>query len=80
MQHILRFRTDDDGSVLLEEPTLAYGLAGGYERGAAELGVAVGRQVRMELLDDSGRLLDWRTYIASQTGRRFPIPLASLPA
>jgi hypothetical protein len=80
MQHILRFAAGDDGSVLLEEPTLAYGLACGYERGAAELGVRVGRQVRMELLDDTGRRLDWRTYLASATGGRFPTPLAPLPA
>jgi hypothetical protein len=80
MQHTLRFRTGDDGRVLLEEPSLAYGLACGYERGAAELGVAVGRRVRMELLDDAGRLLDWRTYVASSTGGQFPNPLATLPA
>jgi hypothetical protein len=80
MQHILRFRSGDNGSVLLEEPTLAYGLACGYERGAAELGVAVGRWVRMELLDDTGRLLDWRTYVTSATGGQFPTPLAPLPA
>jgi hypothetical protein len=72
MQHTLRFAACDDGSVLLEEPTLAYGLACGYERGAAELGVAVGRRVRMELLDDAGRLLDWRTYVAAVTGGQFP--------
>ncbi|HEV8555565.1 MAG TPA: hypothetical protein VGR06_04105 [Actinophytocola sp.] len=80
MQHILRFAASDNGSVLREEPTLAYGLACGYERGAAELGVGVGRQVRMELLDDTGRLLDWRTYPATETGGRFPIPLTPLPA
>jgi hypothetical protein len=58
MQHILRFGTGDDGRVLFEEPTLAYGLVCGYERGAAELGVPAGRRVRMELLDDAGHLLD----------------------
>jgi hypothetical protein len=73
MQHTLRFLAcDDGGSVLLEERTLAYGLACGYERGAAELGVPAGRRVRMELLDDSGRLLDWRTYLVSITGGQFP--------
>lgn len=75
MQHILRFRAGDNGSVLLEESTLAYGLACGYERGAAELGVIAGERVRMELLDDAGRLLDWRTYVAAVTGERFPGPL-----
>jgi hypothetical protein len=72
MQHILRFRAGDDDSVLLEEPTIAYGLACGYERGAAELGTVAGQRVRMELLDDAGRLLDRRTYVAAVTGRRFP--------
>jgi hypothetical protein len=72
MRHTLRFRTGDDGSILLEEPTLAYGLACGHERGAAELGIAVGRRVRMELLDDADRLLDWRTYVAAATGGQFP--------
>lgn len=70
MQHTLRFRDED--TVLLEEHTLAYGLACGYERGAAELGVPAGRRVRMELLDDAGRLLDWRTYQVSVTGGHFP--------
>lgn len=79
MQHILRFVACDEGSVLLEEPTLAYGLACGYERGAAELGVLAGDWVRMELLDDTGRLLDWRAYIAAATGGRFPTPLVPLP-
>jgi hypothetical protein len=80
MQHTLRFRTGDDGCILLEEPTLAYGLACGYERGAVELGVLVGRRVRMELLDDASRLLDWRTYLAAQTGGQFPTLPAPLPA
>lgn len=75
MQHTLRFRACDDGSVLLEEHTLAYGLVSGYERCAAELGVSAGRQVRMELLDDAGRLLDWRTYLVSVTGGQFPAVL-----
>jgi hypothetical protein len=78
MQHILRFRDDD--TVLLEERTLAYGLACGYERGAAELGIPTGRWVRMELLDDAGRLLDWRTYQVSVTGGQFPALLPEHPA
>lgn len=72
MQHTLRFRACDDGNVLLEEPTLAYGLANGYERSAPELGIPAGRQVLMELLDNHGHLLDWRTYPVSATGGRFP--------
>jgi hypothetical protein len=67
MRHMLRFRDCDDGTVLLQEHTIAYGLVStGYERCSAELGVVAGRQVRMELLDDGGRLLDWRTYLASE--------------
>jgi hypothetical protein len=81
MQHTLRLRACDDGSVLLEEHTLAYGLVCGYERCAAELGVPAGRRVRMELLDDAGRLLDWRIYVVSVTGGQFrsvsPLPALS---
>jgi hypothetical protein len=64
MQHTLRFRAGDDGRVLLEEHTLAYGLAPGsdYQRSAATVGVPAGQWVRVELLDDAGRLQDWRTY------------------
>ena len=78
MRHTLRFRDDD--TVLLEEHTLAYGLACGYERGAVELGVPAGRQVRMELLDNAGHLLDWRTYQVSATGGQFPFLLPETPA
>jgi hypothetical protein len=78
MQHTLRFRDDD--TVLLEEHTLAYGLACGYERGATELGVPAGRQMRMELLDDAGQLLDWRTYQVAVTGGQFPCLLPEHPA
>jgi len=67
MRHTLRFRDCDDGSVLHQEHTIAYGLVSGYERCAAELGVIAGRQVRIELLDDGGRLLDWRTYPAAES-------------
>ena len=71
MQHTLRFQTCDDGRTLIEEPTIAYGLACGYERSARELGIPTGQRVRMELLDDTGRLLDWRIYIVSATGGQF---------
>jgi hypothetical protein len=80
MRHTLRFRACDDGSVLLQEHTLAYGLVSGYERCAAELGVLAGRRVRMELLDEGGRLLDWRTYSVSESGGHFPTVLPPLPA
>lgn len=67
MQHRLRFLSGDDGRVLREETTLVYGLASGYERGPAALGLPAGRQVRVELLDEAGRLLDWRTYVVPVT-------------
>jgi hypothetical protein len=54
---------------LFEEHTLAYGLASCYERSAAALGV---RQVRVELLDDGGRLLNWRTYLVPVTSGEMP--------
>jgi len=79
MRHTLRVLACDDGSVLLEEQTLAYGLSSGYEPGAAELGVLAGRRVRMELLDDAGHLLDWRTYVVAVTGGRFPAPRPTSP-
>ena len=69
MQHTLRFQACDDGRVLIEEHTIAYGLACGYERSARELGVPAGQRVRMELLDDTGRLLDRWIYTVSATGR-----------
>jgi len=78
MRHTLRFRDDDN--VLLEEHTLAYGLACGYERSATELGVPAGRRVRMELLDNAGHLLDWRTYRVAVTGGPFPCLLPENPA
>ena len=65
MRRTLRFRACDDGSVLLEESTLAYGLHAGFERTAADLDVLAGRQVRMELLDEGDHLLDRRTYIVA---------------
>jgi hypothetical protein len=67
MRHTQHFLADDDGRVLLEEDTFAYGLAYGYERSAAQLGVPAGRQVRVELLDDGGHLLDRRTYLVPVT-------------
>lgn len=73
MQHTLRFRDED--TVLFEEHTLAYGLVCGYERGATDLGVPAGRQVRMELLDDTGHLIDCRTYEVAVTGGHFPARL-----
>jgi hypothetical protein len=60
----LCIRAADDGSLLLEEYTLAFRLTPGCERGAAELGVSSGRRVRVELLDDGGHLLDFRIYHA----------------
>jgi hypothetical protein len=68
MRHTLHFLADDDkGVLLLKEDTLAYGLAHGYERSAAALGVPAGTQVRVELFDDSNHLLDRRTYLVPIT-------------
>ena len=72
MRHTLRFRACDDECILREELTLAYGLVSGYEPCAAELGVIAGSRVRMELLDGTGHLMDWRTYLVSATGEQFP--------
>jgi hypothetical protein len=79
MQHTLRFLSGEDGRVLLEEPTLAYGLAcgSGYERGTAALGVPAGQWVRVDLLDDAGRLLDWRTYRVPMTTEEVPTLVAT---
>ena len=74
MGRTLRFQTCDDGSVLLEEHTVAYGLHAGYERGAAELDVLAGTRVRMELLDDGDHLLDWRTYVVPVNAAANEIP------
>lgn len=73
MRHTLRFLNCDNEVVLLEEHTLAYGLVCGYEHGAVDLGVPPGSQVRMELLDDNGYLLDSRTYLAAAAGAYFPL-------
>jgi hypothetical protein len=64
VQRTVCFRTADNNSLLLEEDTLAFRLTPEYERGAAGLGVPSGREVRVELLDDGGHLLDSRTYRA----------------
>jgi hypothetical protein len=67
MRHTLRFRSGDDGHVLLDVPTTAYGVASRYELCATELGVGDGSQVRVELLDHNGIMIGWRTYTVSQT-------------
>jgi hypothetical protein len=67
MQRNLCFRASDDGSVLLEEHTLAFRLTPGCERRAEELGVSAGRRVRVELLDERGHLLDSWTYLVPPT-------------
>ena len=63
MQRTLSYRTTDDGSLLLKEHTVVFRLVPQSERDAVELGVAAGRQVRLELLDDGGHLLDSLTYV-----------------
>jgi hypothetical protein len=68
MHRTLSYRATDDGSLLLEEHTVVFRLTPQCERGAAELGVSTGRQVRLELLDDGGHLLDSLTYVVPPTG------------
>jgi hypothetical protein len=66
MKRTLSFHATDDGSLLLTEPTLAFRVTFECERDAATLSVAVGRRVRIDLLDDAGHLLDSRYYDAQQ--------------
>lgn len=62
MERTLMYRTSDDGRLLLQEPTAVFRLNPRCERRPAELGVPAGRQVRVELRDDGGHLLDSLTY------------------
>ena len=62
MQRTTSYRTADD-RLLLEEPTAAFRLTPRCERLPAELGVPAGRQVRVELRDVDGHLLDSLTFI-----------------
>ena len=78
MRHTLHFLKDGDRNVLFEEHTLAYGLASGYERSAGQLGVPAGTRMRVELLDDAGHLLDWRTYLVPVAGAETPARAASV--
>jgi hypothetical protein len=64
MKRTLSYRNSDDGSLLRNEHTVVFRLTPQNERGAAELGVCAGKQVRVELLDDGGHLLDSLTYAA----------------
>ncbi|MGB3440898.1 MAG: hypothetical protein WBA97_19290 [Actinophytocola sp.] len=65
MERFLSYRTADDGRLLREESTAAFRLSQRCERHPAELGVSAGHQVRVELRDDSGHLLDSLTYVAT---------------
>jgi hypothetical protein len=56
------YRTTDDGRLRVEEHAVVFRLTPQRERGAADLGVPAGRQVRLELLDDGGHLLDSLAY------------------
>jgi len=67
MQRTLSYRASDDNRLLLEEPTIVFRLTPGCERRPAELGVSAGRQVRVELCDDGGHLLDSLTYVVPAT-------------
>jgi hypothetical protein len=67
VQRTVNFRACDNDSLLLKEHTLAFRLTPACERSAGELGVPAGRQVRVELLDDGGHLLDSRIYLVPST-------------
>lgn len=67
MQRTLSYRTIDDGRLLLEERTVVFRLTPQSERCQAELGVPAGRQVRVELRDDGGHLLDSLSYVVPPT-------------
>jgi hypothetical protein len=67
MQRTLSYRATDNGRLLLEEHTAVFRLTPQHERGAAELDVSAGRQVRLELLDDGGHQLDSLTYVVPPT-------------
>ena len=69
MQRTLSYRTFDDGRLLREEHTIAFRLTPLCERLPAALGVPAGKQVRVELLDDGGHLLDSLTYVAADGQR-----------
>ena len=62
MQRTASYRTTDD-RLLLEESTGVFRLTPRCERCPAELGVPAGRQVRVELRDADGHLLDSLTFI-----------------
>jgi hypothetical protein len=76
MRKTVHFLTADTEHILLEEQTLAFGLAFGYERGAATLSTPEGGQVRVELRDENDHLLDWRTYVVSAADDETPRRLA----
>jgi hypothetical protein len=62
MTRTLSFQTADDGTVLLEVPTVVFHLNPQCERGAGQLGISAGRKVRAELRNDGGHLLDYWVY------------------
>lgn len=62
MQRTASYRTSDN-RLLLEEATGVFRLTPGCERRPAELGVPAGKQVRVELRDVDGHLLDSLTFV-----------------
>jgi hypothetical protein len=62
MQRTASYRTVDD-RLLLEEPTAAFRLTPRSERRPADLGIPAGNEVRVELRDADGHLLDSLTFI-----------------
>jgi hypothetical protein len=65
MKRTMSYRTTENDLLLLEEPTVVFRLTPRCERHPAELGVTAGKQVRVELRDDGGHLLDSLTYVAT---------------
>jgi hypothetical protein len=65
MTRTLSYRTREDGRLLLEEPTIVFRLNARCERPPTELGIPAGEQVRVDLRDAGGHLLDTLTYAAS---------------
>ena len=65
MRRTVAHRNADDGRLLLEEQTFVFRLSEDAARRPADLGVSAGTDVRVELLDDSGHLLDSMTYVVA---------------
>jgi hypothetical protein len=65
MERTLSYRTVDNDRLILEVPTEAFRVSPRCERRPTELGIPAGKQVRVELRDDGGHLLDLQTYVVT---------------